>query len=121
MGFNPFCLCANFCLGISNGLSFFLIICESFVRIYFFQRRVLSIIVKKKSQLISNIELRFLLKFRMLNIIVTIYSSNAFLGLLPHNNSTGFSKASLTATKNPTDSRPSIILWSYDKATYIIG
>lgn len=37
------------------------------------------------------------------------YNSNAFLGLLSHNNSTGFSKASLTATKNPTDSRPSMI------------
>ena len=38
------------------------------------------------------------------------YSSKAFLGSLPINNSTGFSKASFTATKNPTDSRPSTIL-----------
>ena len=52
---------------------------------------------------------------------IVAYISNAFLGLLSINNSTGFSSASLTATKNPTDSRPSIILWSYDKATYIIG
>jgi hypothetical protein len=35
---------------------------------------------------------------------------NAFLALLSINNSTGFSNASLTATKKPTDSRPSIIL-----------
>ena len=40
------------------------------------------------------------------------YNSKAFLGLLSHNNSNGFSNASLTATKNPTDSLPSIILWS---------
>jgi len=40
------------------------------------------------------------------------YISKAFLTLLSINNSSGFSKASLTATKNPTDSFPSIILWS---------
>ncbi len=44
--------------------------------------------------------------------LVEVYNSNAFLGFPPQSNSTGFSKASLTATKNPTDSRPSIILWS---------
>ena len=49
------------------------------------------------------------------------YNSKAFLGLLSHNNSNGFSSASLTATRKPTDSRPSMILWSYDNATYIIG
>ena len=40
------------------------------------------------------------------------YNSNALLASPFINNSTGFSKASLTATKKPTDSRPSIILWS---------
>ena len=45
-------------------------------------------------------------------IIAVYYNSKAFLGLLSHNNSTGFSNASLTATKKPTDSRPSMILWS---------
>ena len=38
------------------------------------------------------------------------YISSAFVGLLSINNSTGFSNASFTATKKPTDSRPSIIL-----------
>jgi len=40
------------------------------------------------------------------------YNSNALLASPFINNSTGFSNASLTATKKPTDSRPSIILWS---------
>ncbi len=37
------------------------------------------------------------------------YNSNAFLGLPPIKISVGFSSASFTATKKPTDSRPSII------------
>ena len=37
------------------------------------------------------------------------YNSNAFCTLLFINNSTGFSNASFTATKKPTDSLPSII------------
>ncbi len=41
---------------------------------------------------------------------IKYYNSNAFLGSLFNNNSIGFSKASLTATKKPTDSRPSMIL-----------
>lgn len=53
------------------------------------------------------------LEFGILNILnFLFYNSNAFLGFPPQSNSTGFSKASLTATKKPTDSRPSIILWS---------
>ena len=40
------------------------------------------------------------------------YNSKAFLTSPFINNSVGFSKASFMATKNPTDSRPSIILWS---------
>jgi len=38
------------------------------------------------------------------------YNSNAFLTLLSINNVMGSSSASFTATKNPTDSRPSITL-----------
>src|SRR5690606_14098382 len=49
------------------------------------------------------------------------YNSNALVGLLSIKSSTGFSNASFTATKNPTDSLPSIIRWSYDNAIYIIG
>ena len=37
------------------------------------------------------------------------YNSNAFFTLPSINNSSGFSSASFTATKKPTDSRPSII------------
>ena len=39
----------------------------------------------------------------------SIYNSKAPFISLFINNSTGFSRASFTATKNPTDSRPSII------------
>ena len=53
-------------------------------------------------------------------ILYPCYNSRAFLGSLSIRISTGFSRASLTATRNPTDSRPSIIRWSYDKATYIV-
>ena len=38
------------------------------------------------------------------------YNSNAFFTLPPIKISAGFSNASFTATKNPTDSRPSMIL-----------
>lgn len=47
----------------------------------------------------------------LFNIVID-YNSNAFLTSLFINNSVGFSSASLTATKKPTDSLPSIILWS---------
>ena len=40
------------------------------------------------------------------------YNSNAFLGFPFIRISTGFSNASFTATRKPTDSLPSIILWS---------
>ena len=40
------------------------------------------------------------------------YNSKARLTSLSINNSSGFSNASLTATRKPTDSFPSIILWS---------
>ena len=40
---------------------------------------------------------------------IEIYNSNALLTLLSINNSNGFSSASLMATKNPTDSFPSMI------------
>ena len=61
--------------------------------------------INKKSRLISQTGFYYI-------EIKLFYNSNAFLALPPINNSNGFSKASFTATKKPTDSRPSIILWS---------
>lgn len=51
-------------------------------------------------------------KHRFSIIENSIYNSKAPFTSPFINNSTGFSRASFTATKNPTDSRPSMMRWS---------
>lgn len=73
---------------------------------------------KNKGTILIGFEFNLQIKSRLetkrdlYNWYFKFYNSKAFLGLLSHNNSNGFSNASLTATKKPTDSRPSMILWS---------